>query len=133
MKKINSNSLIKILLFQIFIVLMTFAKAHAYIGLGPLLPMLGTIIAYIFIGVISIFGIILYPLIIVIKKKRTTKVYIYIYNDISCRCSYIAYIRSVIINSTNLPGDIACSEDEMKVSYRPSIECRRLKDQMLIF
>lgn len=73
MKKINSNSLIKILLFQIFIVLMTFTKAHAYIGLGPLLPMLGTIIAYIFIGVISIFGIILYPLRIVIKKIKNKK------------------------------------------------------------
>ena len=41
MKKINSNLLIKILLFQIFIVLVTFTNAHAYIGLGPLLPMIG--------------------------------------------------------------------------------------------
>ena len=69
MKKINSNLLIKILLLQILIVLITFTNAHAYIGLGPLLPMLGTIIAYIFIGIISIFGIIIYPLRILIKKN----------------------------------------------------------------
>ena len=73
MKKINSNLLIKILLFQIFIILMTFTNAHDYIGLGPLLPMLGTIIAYIFIGIISIFGIIVYPLRIVIKKIKNKK------------------------------------------------------------
>ena len=73
MKKINSNLLIKILLFQVFIILMTFTNAHAYIGLGPLLPMLGSIIAYIFIGIISIFGIIVYPLRIVIKKIKNKK------------------------------------------------------------
>ena len=73
MKKINSNSLIKILLFQTIIFLVTFTNAHAYIGLGPLLPMLGTIIAYIFIGIISIFGIIVYPLRIVIKKIKNKK------------------------------------------------------------
>ena len=73
MKKINSNLLIKILLFQIFIVLVTFTNAQAYIGFGPLLPMLGTIIAYIFIGIISIFGIIVYPLRIVIKKIKNKK------------------------------------------------------------
>ena len=73
MKKINSNLLIKILLLQILIVLITFTNAHAYIGLGPLLPMLGTIVAYIFIGIISIFGIIVYPLRIVIKKIKSKK------------------------------------------------------------
>jgi len=73
MKKINSNLLIKILLLQILIVLITFTNAHAYIGLGPLLPMLGTIIAYIFIGIISIFGIIVYPLRILIKKLKNKK------------------------------------------------------------
>ena len=73
MKKIHSNLLIKILLLQILIVLITFTNAHAYIGLGPLLPMLGTIIAYIFIGIISIFGIIVYPLRIVIKKIKKKK------------------------------------------------------------
>ena len=73
MRKIKLNLLIKILLIQIFITLATFTKAYAYIGLGPLLPMLGTIIAYVFIGIISIFGIIVYPLRLIIKKIKNKK------------------------------------------------------------
>ena len=35
--------------------------------------MLGTIIAYVFIGIISIFGIIVYPLRLIIKKIKNKK------------------------------------------------------------
>ena len=35
--------------------------------------MLGTIIAYVFIGIISILGIIVYPLRIIIKKIKNKK------------------------------------------------------------
>lgn len=73
MRKIKLNLLIKILFIQIFIILATYTKAYAYIGLGPLLPMLGTIIAYVFIGIISIFGIIVYPLRLIIKKIKNKK------------------------------------------------------------
>ncbi len=73
MKKIKLNLLIKKFLIQILIILVTSSNAYAYIGLGPLLPMLGTIIAYVFIGIISILGIIVYPLRIIIKKIKNKK------------------------------------------------------------
>tara|TARA_Y100000816_G_C26082698_1_gene570895 strand:+ start:1356 stop:1610 length:255 start_codon:yes stop_codon:yes gene_type:complete len=73
MKKIKLNLLIKIFLIQIFIILASSTESFAYIGLGPLLPMIGTIVAYIFIGIISVFGIIIYPLRLIIKKLKNKK------------------------------------------------------------
>ena len=73
MKKKKLNLLIKIFLIQILIILISTSKSFAYIGLGPLLPMIGTIIAYVFIGIITIFGIILYPLRAIIKKIKNKK------------------------------------------------------------
>ena len=73
MKKKKLNLLIKIFLIQVLIILISTSKSFAYIGLGPLLPMMGTIIAYVFIGIITIFGIILYPLRVIIKKIENKK------------------------------------------------------------
>ena len=73
MKKKKLNLLIKIFLIQVLIILISTSKSFAYIGLGPLLPMIGTIIAYVFIGIITIFGIILYPLRAIIKKIKNKK------------------------------------------------------------
>ena len=73
MKKIKLNSLIKNFFLQISILLITINKAYAYIGLGPLVPMIGTIIAYIFIGFISLFGIIIYPVRMIFKKIKNKK------------------------------------------------------------
>jgi len=73
MKKKKLNLLIKIFLIQVLIILISTSKSFAYIGLGPLLPMIGTIIAYVFIGIITIFGIILYPLRVIIKKIENKK------------------------------------------------------------
>mgnify|MGYP001165370319 CR=1 FL=1 len=70
MKKINLTSLIKIFFLNIFLILFLSFKAHAYIGLGPLLPMIGSIIAYIFIAIITIFGFIVYPFRIILKKIK---------------------------------------------------------------
>ena len=73
MKKINLTSLIKIFFFNIFLILFLSSKTYAYIGLGPLLPMIGSIIAYIFIGIITIFGFIIYPFRIILKKIKNKK------------------------------------------------------------
>ena len=73
MKKKKLTLLIKIFLIQILIILVSTSKSFAYIGLGPLLPMIGTIIAYVFIGIITIFGLILYPLRTIIKKIKNRK------------------------------------------------------------
>ena len=51
----------KYLFFLIFFFIMS-VNSYAYIGIGPLLPLLGSAILYIFLGIISIIGFILYPL-----------------------------------------------------------------------
>ena len=71
MKKIMfSLSNKKVILIVILINLLYLNNAEAYIGLGPLLPMLGSIIAYIFISIITILGLVVYPLKIIFKKFK---------------------------------------------------------------
>tara|TARA_S200000501_G_C20578911_1_gene636331 strand:- start:245 stop:466 length:222 start_codon:yes stop_codon:yes gene_type:complete len=51
-------------------------NANAYIGIGPLLPLIGTGIVYIFLGIIFLLGFIFYPvkkLISFIKSKKKNK------------------------------------------------------------
>ncbi len=51
-------------------------NANAYIGIGPLLPLIGTGIVYIFLGIIFLLGFILYPvkkLIAFLKSKKKSK------------------------------------------------------------
>ena len=51
-------------------------NANAYIGIGPLLPLIGTGIVYIFLGLIFLFGFIFYPvkkLIAFLKSKKKSK------------------------------------------------------------
>ena len=48
-------------------------NANAYIGIGPLLPLIGTGIVYIFLGIIFLLGFIFYPiknLIAYFKSKK---------------------------------------------------------------
>tara|TARA_B100000575_G_C23091354_1_gene629208 strand:- start:1340 stop:1588 length:249 start_codon:yes stop_codon:yes gene_type:complete len=71
MKKIMYNlSNKKVILTAILINLLCLNNAEAYIGLGPLLPMLGSIIAYIFISIVTILGLVVYPLKIILKKFK---------------------------------------------------------------
>jgi hypothetical protein len=44
------------------------AKAFAYAGLGPLVPMIGNGIVLLFIGSITVLGVIAYPLKVVFRK-----------------------------------------------------------------
>ena len=51
-------------------------NANAYIGIGPLIPLIGTGIVYIFLGIIFLFGFIFYPikkLIAFLKSKKKSK------------------------------------------------------------
>ncbi|WP_075501825.1 hypothetical protein [Candidatus Pelagibacter communis] len=50
--------ILKILIFTFLLI----TNANAYIGIGPLLPLLGGAIMYIFVGIIIILGFIFYPL-----------------------------------------------------------------------
>ena len=48
-------------------------NANAYIGIGPLIPLIGTGIVYIFLGIIFLLGFIFYPikkLIAFLKSKK---------------------------------------------------------------
>ena len=50
--------------------------ANAYIGIGPLLPLLGSAIMYIFVGIIMIMGFVFYPIKKIytyLKNKKKTK------------------------------------------------------------
>ncbi len=55
--------------FFIFLIIMLFVSnyANAYIGIGPLLPLLGSAIMYIFVGIIMVMGLVFYP----VKKIYT--------------------------------------------------------------
>ena len=51
-------------------------NANAYIGIGPLIPLIGTGIVYIFLGIIFLLGFIFYPikkLIAFLKSKKKSK------------------------------------------------------------
>ena len=53
-------------------------NANGYVGLGPLLPLIGSILTYVFITIIFLLGIVLYPLskfykFIKFKKKNEKK------------------------------------------------------------
>ena len=50
----------KLLSIFIFCFLIT-DNAYAYIGIGPLLPLLGSAILYIFLGIVSVLGFVIYP------------------------------------------------------------------------
>ena len=62
--------LIYLILISVFLFTMS---ANAYVGIGPLLPLIGTGIVYIFLGIIFLLGFIFYPikkLIAFLKSKK---------------------------------------------------------------
>ena len=52
----------KFFLITSFLILSFNSVGYAYIGLGPLLPVLGNIIVWLFVALVSIFGFIVYPI-----------------------------------------------------------------------
>ena len=46
---------------------------HAYIGLGPLIPVIGNIIVWTFVALVSVFGFILYPIKKILDKTKNKK------------------------------------------------------------
>lgn len=63
----------KILFVFLVLIIYPHNSSEAYIGLGPLVPVLGSIVMYIFIGIITFLGIILYPLRLLQKKFKKKK------------------------------------------------------------
>jgi len=54
-------AVIKILSISIFLSLASFT-AFAYVGLGPLIPLLGNAVVFVFFFIVAIIGILIYPL-----------------------------------------------------------------------
>ena len=46
---------------------------HTYIGLGPLIPVLGNILVWLFVALVSFFGFIAYPIKKILDKKKNKK------------------------------------------------------------
>ena len=59
--------------YLILLIVFIALPANAYVGLGPLSPMLGGIMIYIIISLITIIGIFLYPFKILISKIKKNK------------------------------------------------------------
>jgi len=59
--------------YLILLIVFIALPANAYVGLGPLIPMLGGIMIYIIISLITIIGIFLYPFKILISKIKKNK------------------------------------------------------------
>lgn len=64
------------LIYFIVIFFVMSVNGNAYIGIGPLIPLLGSAIAYIFLGAILVLGFLFYPIKKLInyfknKKKKT--------------------------------------------------------------
>ena len=56
-----------------FFILFFHNVGHAYIGLGPLIPVLGNIIVWVFVALVSIFGFIVYPIKKILDKTKNKK------------------------------------------------------------
>ena len=63
----------KFFLITSFFILSFNSVGYAYIGLGPLIPVLGNIIVWVFVTLISIFGLVVYPIKKILDKTRNKK------------------------------------------------------------
>ena len=66
MKKIN----IKFFVYLQIIFFLSITPSYSYIGLAPLVPILGQLILFIFIAVLSFLGIFFYPIRLYLKKRK---------------------------------------------------------------
>ena len=69
MKKIN----IKFFVYLQLIFSISIKPSFSYIGLAPLVPILGQLILFIFIAILSFLGIFFYPIRMYLKKKKEKK------------------------------------------------------------
>ena len=63
----------KFLLIIFFFTVFSSTISYAYIGLGPLIPILGNIIIWIFVVLLSVFGFIVYPIKKILDKIKNKK------------------------------------------------------------
>ena len=61
---------IKLSFFSLIIFILCIKTASAYIGLAPLIPIIGNVIFFIFIGALAVIGLLLYPIKKIIEKRN---------------------------------------------------------------
>ena len=64
----------KILILILFSKIFLISNAFAYLGIAPLIPLIGQGILFIFGIIVIFFGIIFYPIKLLFKKKEKTKI-----------------------------------------------------------
>ena len=61
-------------LVTIFVFITFFTNvSHSYVGLGPLIPILGSIIVWIFVTLIAVLGFVVYPVKKILDKVKNKK------------------------------------------------------------
>ena len=63
----------KYLLTTSFFVFFFSNDSYAYIGLGPLIPILGNVIVFIFVTLLAFLGFVVYPIKKILDKKNIKK------------------------------------------------------------
>jgi hypothetical protein len=61
------------LLFFLFCFIFAVSNANAYVGLGPLMPVIGGVITFVLIIVVAFFGLIAFPVKKLINYRRNKK------------------------------------------------------------
>jgi Mn2+/Fe2+ NRAMP family transporter len=70
MTKITLVFWIKILFIVLLYNAFIHQNLHAYAGLGPLIPIIANIIVYIFLFIVAVLGVIIYPMKLFLNKFR---------------------------------------------------------------
>ena len=63
----------KRILYVLFFLIISPEIAYSYLGLGPLIPLMGNAIVFFFIALAAIFGFLAYPIKKIIEKKKRKK------------------------------------------------------------
>ena len=64
----------KRILYVLFFLIISPEIAYSYLGLGPLIPLMGNAIVFFFIALAAIFGFLAYPIKKIIEKKKRKKI-----------------------------------------------------------
>lgn len=69
----NFRDILKYFLITSLLSLCFLTNVNAYIGLAPLIPLIGQAIVWVVIGLVAIFGFIAYPLKLLLNKNKKNK------------------------------------------------------------
>ena len=59
--------------FIIIFLLLYSSTSHAYLGMGPLIPAIGSAVIFVFVLILAFFGILFYPIKKLLEKRKRKK------------------------------------------------------------